>query len=98
MKCISAAANAASVEDFGKVKVEVLGKTHYNRECPAGHSLFITKPKRGNISEKRNHKSIRIDILLCCGSPYVWIFCESGQCETHDGDAGGVISGDLSFS
>lgn len=30
MKCTSAAANAVNVEDFGKVKVEVLGKTHYN--------------------------------------------------------------------
>lgn len=39
MKCTNAAANAVNVEDFGKVKVEVLGKTHYNRECPLGHSL-----------------------------------------------------------
>ena len=34
MKCTSAAANAVNVEDFGKVIVEVLEKTHYNRECP----------------------------------------------------------------
>ena len=32
-KCTSAAANVASVEDFGKVIVEVFEKTHYNREC-----------------------------------------------------------------
>lgn len=31
MKCTSAAANAASAGDFGKLVVEVLGKTHYNR-------------------------------------------------------------------
>lgn len=41
MKCISAAANAASVEDFGKVIVEVLEKTHYNRECSADWTLPV---------------------------------------------------------
>ena len=34
MKCTSVVANAGNVEDFGKVIVEVLGKTHYNRGCP----------------------------------------------------------------
>ena len=33
MKCTIDAANAANVGDFGKVIVEVLEKTHYNREC-----------------------------------------------------------------
>ena len=41
MKCTSAAANAASVEDFGKVIVEVLEKTHYNRECPDDWTLPV---------------------------------------------------------
>ena len=40
-KCTSAAANAANVEDFGKVIVEVLEKTHYNRECPDEGTLPI---------------------------------------------------------
>lgn len=41
MKCTSAAANAVSVEDFGKVIVEVLEKTHYNRECSADWTLPV---------------------------------------------------------
>ena len=46
MKCTSAAANAASAGDFGKLVVEVLKKTHYNRECSAGWTLpFLYKQK-----------------------------------------------------
>ena len=41
MKCTSAAANAVNVEDFGKVIVEVLQKTHYNRECPSSWTLPV---------------------------------------------------------
>lgn len=64
MKCISAAANAASVEDFGKVKVEVLGKTHYNRECPAGHSLFILQIRNEETSVKKG--IIKAFVLTFC--------------------------------
>ena len=41
MKCTSVAANAVNVEDFGKVIVEVLKKTHYNRECSADWTLPV---------------------------------------------------------
>ena len=41
MKCTSAAANAVNVEDFGKVIVEVLEKTHYNRECSKDWTLPV---------------------------------------------------------
>ena len=41
MKCTSVVANAGNVEDFGKVIVEVLEKTHYNRECPGSWTLPI---------------------------------------------------------
>ena len=44
MKCINDAVNAVNVEDFGKVIVEVLEKTHYNRECPGIWTLPVFVP------------------------------------------------------
>ena len=56
MKCISAAANAVSVEDFGKVIVEVLEKRHYNRECPAGWTFPVFIGGSFEFSVKQNAK------------------------------------------
>lgn len=46
MRCISAAADGVSVEDFGKVSVVILRQTHYNRECPIEKGTPIVMRKR----------------------------------------------------
>lgn len=58
MKCTSVAANAVNVEDFGKVIVEVLKKTHYNRECSADWTLPVLMHALVAGSENKNRRKI----------------------------------------
>ena len=76
MKCTSAAANAASAGDFGKLVVEVLGKTHYNRGvfsrlgapvfCRIGNCVSYTTKASGRMREymhfvrKRQNERVKI--------------------------------------
>lgn len=66
MKCINVAVNAVNVEDFGKVIVEVLEKTHYNRECPYSRTLPIEflKDEKEDLSVKKG--IIKAVVLVFC--------------------------------